>query len=166
MATASKFDLNVTRVSDTELRLTREFDAPRELVFKAMTDPALLSRWWGPRRYRTVVDELDVRPGGKWRMRNIGADGDEHAFRGEFREVVPSERVVWTFEYVPLPGHISVETMILTEREGRTLLVVRDQFSSKEDLDGMVNSGMESGARESYERLDEVLAELNTHKTA
>ena len=103
MATASKFDLNVTRVSDTELRLTREFDAPRELVFKAMTDPALLSRWWGPRRYRTVVDELDVRPGGKWRMRNIGADGDEHAFRGEFREVVPSERVVWTFEYVPLP---------------------------------------------------------------
>ena len=166
MATASKFDLNVTRVSDTELRLTREFDAPRELVFKAMTDPALLSRWWGPRRYRTVVDELDARPGGKWRMRNIGADGDEHAFRGEFREVVPSERVVWTFEYVPLPGHISVETMTLTEREGRTLLVVRDQFSSKEDLDGMVNSGMESGARESYERLDEVLAELNTHETA
>ena len=166
MATASKFDLNVTRVSDTELRLTREFDAPRELVFKAMTDPALLSRWWGPRRYRTVVDELDVRPGGKWRMRNIGADGDEHAFRGEFREVVPSERVVWTFEYVPLPGHISVETMTLTEREGRTLLVVRDQFSSKEDLDGMVNSGMESGARESYERLDEVLAGLNTHKPA
>lgn len=166
MATASKFDLNVTRVSDTELRLTREFDAPRELVFKAMTDPALLSRWWGPRRYRTVVDELDVRPGGKWRMRNIAADGGEHAFRGEFREVVPPERVVWTFEYVPLPGHISVETMTLTEREGRTLLVVRDQFSSKEDLDGMVNSGMESGARESYERLDEVLAELNTHQTA
>jgi len=162
MATASKFDMKVTVLSDTEIQIAREFDAPRELVFKAMTDPALLSRWWGPRKYRTVVDELDARPGGKWRMRNIGADGDEHAFRGEFREVVPPERVVWTFEYVPLPGHISVETMTLAERDGRTLLTVRNQFSSKEDLEGMINSGMESGARESYERLDEVLAELNT----
>lgn len=166
MATANKSDLAITRVSDTELLLTREFDAPRELVFKAMTDPALLSRWWGPRKYRTVVDELDARPGGKWRMRNIGADGGEHAFRGEFREVVPSERVVWTFEYEPLPGHVSVETMTLSERDGRTLLTVRDQFSSKEDLEGMVNSGMESGARESYERLDELIAELKKTKPA
>ena len=160
MATASKFDLNVTRVSDTELHLTREFDAPRDLVFKAMTDPALMSRWWGPRQYKTVVDTMDVRPGGKWRMRNIAADGGEHAFRGEYREIVPPERIVQTFEYEPLPGHISVETMTLTERDGRTLLTVRDQFASKEDLDGMVNSGMESGARETYERLDELLAEL------
>jgi uncharacterized protein YndB with AHSA1/START domain len=166
MATASKFDLKVTRVSDTELVLTRELDAPRDLVWKAMTDPALMSRWWGPRRYKTVVDTMDVRPGGKWRMRNIAADGGEHAFRGEFREVVPSERIVWTFEYEPLPGHISVETMTLTEHDGRTLLTVRDQFSSKEDLDGMVNSGMESGARESYERLDELITELKKTKKA
>lgn len=166
MATASKFDLSVTRVSDTELVLTREFDAPRELVFKAITDATLVSRWWGPRKYRTVVDELDARPGGKWRMHNIGADGSDHAFRGEFRQVVPRERVVWTFEYEPLPGHISVETMTLTERDGRTLLTVRDQFSSKDDLDGMVNSGMESGARESYERLDELIAEIKKQKTA
>jgi len=166
MATANKSDLEITRVSDTELLLTREFDAPRELVFKAMTDPALLSRWWGPRKYRTVVDELDARPGGKWRMRNIGADGGEHAFRGEFREVVPPERVVWTFEYEPMAGHISVETMTLTERDGRTLLTVRNQFSSKEDLEGMINSGMESGARESYERLDELVAELNQQNIA
>jgi len=166
MATASKFDLKVTRVSDTELHLTREFDAPRDLVWKAMTDPALMSRWWGPRRYQTVVDTMDVRPGGKWRMRNIAADGGEHAFRGEYREIVPPERIVMTFEYEPLPGHISVETMTLTERDGRTLLTVRDQFSSKEDLEGMVNSGMESGARETYERLDELLAELKQTKTA
>jgi uncharacterized protein YndB with AHSA1/START domain len=164
MATASKFDLNVTRVSDTELNLTREFDAPRDLVWKAMTDPALMSRWWGPRRYKTVVDTMDVRPGGKWRMRNIAADGGEHAFRGEYREIVPPERIVMTFEYEPLPGHISVETMTLTERDGRTLLTVRDQFASKEDLDGMVASGMESGARETYERLDELLAELKTKR--
>jgi len=162
MATTAESDLVITVVSDTELLITREFNAPRDLVFRAMTDPVLLARWWGPRQYRTVVDTMDARPGGKWRMRNIGADGVEHAFRGEFRELVPSERIVWTFEYEPLPGHISVETMILTERDGRTLLTVRDVFSSKEDLEGMVNNGMESGARESYERLDEVLAERKT----
>jgi uncharacterized protein YndB with AHSA1/START domain len=145
MATTSKSDLQVTRLSETELKITREFDAPREIVFRAMTDPALVARWWGPRRYRTVVDTM---------------------VRGEFREIVPAERIVWTFEYEPLPGHISVETMTLTEIDGRTLLTVHDQFSSKEDLDGMVNSGMESGARESYERLDELLAELKTKKTA
>jgi uncharacterized protein YndB with AHSA1/START domain len=166
MATASKSELKITVISDTELLITREFDAPREVVFKAMTDPTLVARWWGPRKYRTVVDTMDARPGGKWRMRNIAADGGEHAFRGEFREVVPPERVVWTFEYEPLPGHISVETMTLTERDGRTLLTVRDQFASKEDLDGMVQSGMESGARESYERLDEILAELTKKKPA
>jgi uncharacterized protein YndB with AHSA1/START domain len=160
MATASKSDLTITVLSDTEIQLTREFDAPRDLVFKAMTDPQLLSRWWGPRKYVTIVDKMDVRPGGTWRMRNQAADGGEHAFRGEFREVTPPERLVWTFEYEPLAGHISVETMTLTERDGRTLLTVRDQFASKADRDGMLESGMESGARESYERLDEVLAEL------
>ena len=164
MGTASKFDLKVTKLSDTELQITREFDAPREIVFRAMTDPTLLPKWWGPRRYRTAVDTMDVRPGGKWRMRNIGAEG-EHAFRGEFREVTPPERVVWTFEYDPLPGHISVESMTLSEREGRTLLTVHDVFSSKEDLDGMLQSGMESGAAESYDRLDELVAELSK-KTA
>jgi len=160
MATAHKFDMQITVISDTELLITREFDAPRDLVFKAMTDPQLLSRWWGPRKYETIVDQMDVRPGGKWRMRNRGADGGEHAFRGEFREVTPPERIVWTFEYEPLPGHISTETMTLAERDGRTLLTVRDTFASKEDRDGMLESGMESGARETYERLDEVLAEL------
>jgi uncharacterized protein YndB with AHSA1/START domain len=152
--------MKITVLSDTEVQITREFDAPRELVFKAMTDPELYPRWWGPRRYKTVVDLMDVRPGGKWRMRNIADDGGEHAFRGEFREVVPPERVVWTFEYEPLAGHISVETMTLSERDGRTLLTVRDQFASKEDRDGMLQSGMESGARETYDRLAEVLAEL------
>jgi len=162
MATASKYEMTITVLSDTEIQITREFDAPREIVFKAMTDPALLAKWWGPRRYKTVVDQLDVRPGGKWRMRNVGADGGEHAFRGEFREVTPPERIVWTFEYEPVAGHISVETMTLTEREGRTLLVAHDRFASKEDRDGMLQSGMESGARETYERLDEVLRELRS----
>jgi uncharacterized protein YndB with AHSA1/START domain len=135
-------------------------------VFRALTDPTLLPKWWGPRRYKTVVDTMDVRPGGKWRMRNIAADGGEHAFRGEFREVKAPERIVWTFEYEPLAGHVSVETITLTERDGRTLLTVHDVFSSKEDLDGMLQSGMESGAAESYDRLAELLAELKTRKTA
>jgi len=166
MATASKSEMQLKKLSDTELQITREFDAPRETVFRALTDPTLLPKWWGPRRYKTVVDTMDVRPGGKWRMRNIAADGGEHAFRGEFREIKAPERVVWTFEYEPLAGHISVETLTLTERDGRTLLTVHDVFSSKEDLDGMVQSGMESGAAESYDRLAELLAELKKGKTA
>src|SRR5258708_38097451 len=149
MATTSKSDLTITRVTDTELLITREFDAPRDLVFKAMTDPALVARWWGPRKYRTVVDTMDARPGGKWRMRNIGADGGEHAFRGEFREFVPPERIVWTFEYEPPPRHISVETMTLTEPDGRTLPPVRDGFPSQEDREGTGDSGREAGARDS-----------------
>lgn len=166
MATARRFEMQVRKLSDTELEITREFDAPREIVFKAMTDPALVAKWWGPRRYQTVVDTMEVRPGGKWRMRNIAADGGEHAFRGEYREVTPPERVVWTFEYEPLAGHVSVETMTLTERNGRTLLTVHDVFSSKEDLDGMLQSDMESGASESYDRLEELLAGLTTRHSA
>lgn len=166
MATARRFEMQVRKLSDTEIEITREFDAPREMVFKAMTDPALVAKWWGPRRYQTVVDTMEVRPGGKWRMRNIAADGGEHAFRGEYREVTPPERVVWTFEYEPLAGHVSVETMTLTERNGRTLLTVHDVFSSKEDLDGMLQSDMESGASESYDRLDELLAGLTTRHSA
>lgn len=152
--------LRITRVSDTALRLTRLFDAPRETVFRALTDPTLVAQWWGPRRYATVVDTFDLRPGGRWRMRNIAPDGGEHAFRGEFREVTPPERIVWTFEYEPLPGHVSVETLTLSARDGRTLLIVDDVFSSAEDLEAMLESGMESGATESYERLDDLLARL------
>lgn len=165
MATAPTSALKVTVISDTEVQLTREFAAPRELVFKALIDPTLFARWWGPRKYTTIVDEMDARPGGAWRVRNVAADGGEHAFRGEFREIVPPERLVWTFEYEPVAGHISVETMTLTERDGGTLITVVDRFSSKEDRDAMLDSGMESGAAESYERLDEVLAELKK-KTA
>lgn len=159
MATASKFETKITLPSDRTILITREFDAPRELVFKAMTDPTLVVRWWGPRKYETIVDTMDVRPGGRWRMRNRGSDGSEYAFRGEFREIVPPERIVQTFEYEPMAGHISVETATLSERDGRTVLTVRTEFSSKEDRDGMIQSGMESGLKESYERLDELLAE-------
>jgi len=145
---------------DREIVLTREFDAPRELVFKAMTDPKHVPNWWGPRKYTTIVDKLEVRPGGKWRFINRGPEG-ETAFRGEYRKIVPNERIVWTFEWEGLPGHVSVETAVLEEKgNGRTRLTATSVFANKEDRDGMLQSGMETGARESYERLDEILAQL------
>lgn len=146
--------------SDREIAMTRTFDAPRALVFEALTRPEHLARWWGPRRYALVRCELDLRPGGKWRFVQRGADGREHAFRGEYREVVAPERVVSTFEYEGLPGHVSVETMTLEEKDGRTTLTAHSVFASREDRDGILQSGMESGARESYDRLDELLGPM------
>jgi uncharacterized protein YndB with AHSA1/START domain len=150
--------LKVTLISDREAELTRVFDAPRDLVFKTMMDPGLIPQWWGPRRYRTVVDKMDVRVGGTWRFGNIAADGGEHWFRGEYREIVPNERVVQTFEYEPFPG-ASTETMTLEDLgDGRTLVRVRSVYPSKEAADAMIQGGMEEGARETYDRLEELLA--------
>jgi len=159
MAAASD-TFKVVPQKDREIVLTREFDAPRELVFKAMTDPKHIPNWWGPRKYTTIVDKLEVRPGGKWRFINRGPEG-ETAFRGEYREIVPNERIVWTFEWEGLPGHTSVDTAVLEDLgNGRTRLTATSVFANTEDRDGMLQSGMETGARESYERLDEILAQL------
>jgi uncharacterized protein YndB with AHSA1/START domain len=159
VATTSSATTKVTLPSDLEIQVTREFDAPRDVVFKAMTDPKLIPQWWGPRRATTIVDKMDVRPGGSWRFVSREAGGTENAFRGQYREIIPSEKIVQTFEWEPMAGHISVETATLTDLpDGRTLFTTRSVFSSKEDRDGMVQSGMESGLRETYERFDEVLA--------
>jgi len=103
------------------------------------------------------VCEMDVRPGGAWHVVHRDADGDEHGFHGEFREVVPPERLSRTFEYEGMPGHVSLETLTLTEHNGKTTLTMRSLFDSKEDRDGMLESGMEGGANESMERLAEYL---------
>lgn len=160
MATRIRTTTNVTLPSDTEILITREFDAPRDVVFKAMIDPDLIPRWWGPRGYTTTVDKMDVRPGGAWRFITREPDGKESGFRGEYREVVPNERIVQTFEWEPMAGHISVDTAIFTERNGRTLLTNRTRFSSKEERDGMIQSGMEKGLRETHDRFAELLLEL------
>ena len=161
MATANKTGTTkVTLPSDREILITREFDAPRDVVFKAMTDPDLIPRWWGPRKYPTRVDKMDVRPGGTWRFLSRGPDGTETGFRGEYREIVPPERIVQTFEWEPMAGHISVETAEFTEHDGRTLLTTRSVFASKEDRDGMIQSGMEDGLRETHDRLAALLAEI------
>jgi len=160
MAAASESKTKVTLPSDREILITREFDAPRDVVFKAMTDPGLISRWWGPRGHTTRVDKMEVRPGGAWRYISGTSAADETAFRGEYREIKAPERIVQTFEWEPMAGHISVDTATLTERDGRTLLTVRALFSSKEDRDGMVQSGMEKGLAETHDRFAELLAEL------
>lgn len=152
---------SVSLLSDREITITRTFNAPRELVFKAMTTPELIARWWGPRGSNVVVDQLEVRPGGAWRFLEHSADGNVYGFRGEFREIVPPERVVQTFEFEGLPGHIIVETLTLAEENGITTLTILDAFASQEDRDGMIASGMESGMNESYDKLDELLAELS-----
>jgi uncharacterized protein YndB with AHSA1/START domain len=159
MAAASSHTMTVAPRGEREIVITREFDAPRALVFRAMTDPALIPQWWGPARYETIVDKLDARPGGAWRFVQKGADG-EFGFHGAFKEIVPPSRVVMTFEWEGLPGHISTNTLMLEERNGHTYLTSTSTFDSREDRDGMIASGMESGAREGYDRLDAVLKTL------
>jgi uncharacterized protein YndB with AHSA1/START domain len=152
--------LTVTLPSDTEIIMTRVFDAPRDLVFEAHTKPEHLQHWWGPRRYELTTCELDFRPGGAWHFVQRGADGTEHGFRGEFREIVPPERIVWTFEYEGAPGHVSVETVTFDEHEGRTTLTARAVYGSMAERDAVLQSGMESGAAETWDRLAEYLPKL------
>jgi uncharacterized protein YndB with AHSA1/START domain len=151
-------DLKVVADPGThEIVITRSFDAPRDLVFKAFTDPEAVAQWWGLRDTETVVDELEARPGGRWRFVEKSGDG-EHAFHGVFHDAVTPERIVYTFEYEGIPGHVLLETITLEERDGRTHMTDSSVFQSVADRDGMLQSGMESGAAESMDRLEEYLA--------
>ncbi len=150
-----------------ELLITREFDAPRELVFKAYTDPNLLPQWWGPRNLSTEVDTMDVRPGGQWRFLNRDAEGNEYAFHGVYHEILAPERIIDTFEFEGLPetGHVTLETMKLEPLPGgRTKLTVQSVFQSVADRDGMLQSGMEEGVNDTYDRLAELLEKLKKAK--
>jgi uncharacterized protein YndB with AHSA1/START domain len=151
---------SITTPSDREIRLERVFDAPRELVFTTFTDPELIPEWWGPRGRRAVVDHMDVRPGGTWRFLLENSDGFETAFRGTYREVTPPERIVQTFEWEGMPGHVAVETATFEDLGERTRVVTTSLFHTTGERDGMLSSGMESGANDSYARLDELLARL------
>lgn len=147
-------------VSDTEITMQRSFKAPRELVYRAATDRDLIPQWWGLRSTTTVVDKLDVRVGGEWRFIQKGENGEEYAFHGEYLELDPPSKISQTFEFEPMPGHVVTDRWTLTEVEGGTLLRIVSTFANKEDRDGMLQSGMESGANESYDRLEELLATL------
>jgi uncharacterized protein YndB with AHSA1/START domain len=148
----------VTTPTDREIHIERVFDAPRDRVFAVYTDPRLVPEWWGPRGTTTIVDVMEPRAGGSWRFVAREADGSETAFRGTYREVSPPERVVTTFEWEGLPGHVSIETYTLEDLGEQTRLTTTSLFHTPEERDGMLESGMESGMNETYARLDELLA--------
>jgi uncharacterized protein YndB with AHSA1/START domain len=145
------------RSGGRKIVVTRVFDAPREQVFKAYTDPGLIIRWWGPRRYTTTIDKMELRSGGAWRFVQYGFDGKEYAFKGVYRLIKPPQRIVRTFEFESTPGHISVETVTLRERTGKTTVTSTSVFQTVEDRNGMLRSGAEEGVRESMDRLAKLL---------
>lgn len=142
------------------LYIQRIVDAPRELVWKAWTDPDLIPRWWGPRGFTTTVDAMDVRPGGTWRYVQRDAEGNEYAFHGVYHDVTPPERLVYTFEFEGEPGRVALDTVVLEDLGGRTKVTDRTVFQSAEDRDGMLLSGMREGAVESMDRFAELLNDL------
>lgn len=148
-----------TTPTEREIVSERVFNAPRERVFAAFTDPELIPRWWGPRRMTTIVDQMDVRPGGTWRFLARDSDGREQGFRGAYREVTPPERLVQTFEWEGMPGHAVIDTVSFEDLGERTKLTTTSLFHTTEERDGMLSSGMEGGLGESHERLEELLAQ-------
>ena len=148
----------VSTPSDREIRMTRLFDAPRALVFEAMTRPEHIRNWWGNlgEGYSVPVCEVDLRVGGKWRFVNRTPKGEEAAFYGEYREVDPPGRVVFTEIFEPFPDAVSVVTSVLTEEQGKTRMVATIEYPSREVRDMVRATGMERGASISYDRLEEV----------
>jgi uncharacterized protein YndB with AHSA1/START domain len=149
-----------------EVIITRVFDAPRKLVFKAYTDRDLIPQWWGPKRFATTIDKLDVKPGGIWRFVQRDAAGDEYAFHGVYHEIISPERIVDTFEFEGMPGHVSLETLTLEEIGGKTKVTGKSVFQSVEDRDEMLKEGMEEGVFETMDRLAELLGKLKIERKA
>ena len=143
-----------------ELFITREFDAPRDLVFKAHTDPKLFVQWLGPHGYEMTLESFEPVSGGKYRYTHKDKDGNEFGFHGAFHEISP-DRLIQTFEFEGFAGHVSLDSMTLEELPGnRTRITVQSVFQSVSDRDGMIQSGMERGVNEGYERLDEILSTM------
>lgn len=140
---------------------SRVFNAPRDLVWKVYTDPLLIPKWWGPRYLTTTVDKMEVKVGGIWRYIQKDADGNVYAFNGVYKELVAPERLTYTFEFEPMAGQISTETVtFVVLPEGKTQINTRTIFNTLEDLEGMLQSGMEDGAVETWDRLEELLEEV------
>ena len=163
VAMTSKGSATVTLPTDEQILITREFDAPKHLVYKAWTTPELVRRWWSGERGEMTIAEIDLRVGGTWRYVMVAGGDLEVGFHGEFREIVPNERIVSTevFEGVPgVPGGEALNTLTLTEADGRTTLSVLVEHKTKEERDGHINSGMEGGMQESMDRLEQVAVSL------
>ena len=158
---ANSDSFKVTTPSDQEICMTRLFDAPRHLVFAAMTQPQHVKRWWGRlgEGYSVPICEIDLRPGGAWRFVNRHAKG-EAAFHGEYREVTPPSRLVFTEIFEEFPDSVSVVTAEFTEEDGKTRLTATVRYPSPEIRDMVLASGMSRGAGISYDRLEDLVAEL------
>jgi uncharacterized protein YndB with AHSA1/START domain len=159
---------NITKISaepgKQELFITREFDAPTELVYRAHTEPDLYVQWLGPRDYEMVLETFEPYSGGRWRYINKDKDGNEWAFHGVFHEISP-ERMIQTFEFEGLPerGHVILDSMKLEPLSGnRTRITIHSVYQSVEDRDGMIQAGMETGLNQGYEKLDELLAKIKS----
>jgi uncharacterized protein YndB with AHSA1/START domain len=149
----------VTTPAEREVRIERVFDAPRARVWRAFTEPDLVAQWWG-RGNKLVIERMDLRRGGHWRFVEH-TDGEKHGFEGRYSEVTPPQRIVQTFEWDGMPGHVSLETITLEDLgDGRTRVVNVSLFLTTADRDGMISAGMETGLNESYRALDRLLARL------
>jgi uncharacterized protein YndB with AHSA1/START domain len=150
----------VTLPADTQILITREFDAPKELVYKAYTTPELVRRWWHANRGEMKVCDIDLRVGGSWRFVMDAPNFGEVAFHGEYREIVPNERLVATEVFEPYPDNAALDTLTLTEQDGRTLLTLLVAHGTKEARDAHVESGMEDGLQDALDLLERVAVEL------
>jgi uncharacterized protein YndB with AHSA1/START domain len=160
MAMATSGTAHVTLPADDQILITREFDAPKHLVYKAWTTPELVKRYWSGHRGQTTIADIDLRVGGAWRYVMVADGGFEVAFHGEFREIVPNERIVSTEVYEGAPDGQAVNTITFTETDGRTTLTLLMQLPSREVRDAIINSGMEVGMQEQMDMLEEIAASL------
>jgi uncharacterized protein YndB with AHSA1/START domain len=140
--------------------ITRDFDAPRDLVFRAHTEPELLVQWLGGDKYQMVIDRYDVRAGGTWRYVHRDDAGNEYGFHGVFHGTPSADGMVQTFEFEGAPGYVSLDSLTLEEHEGRTRVRIHSVHQTVEGRDAMVSSGMEAGLNAGYQRLDELIARL------
>ena len=163
MAVTSNGTATVTLPTDEQILITREFAAPRHLVYKAWTTPELVKRWWHAKRGTMTVAEIDLRVGGKWRYAMVTDGGFEVGFHGEFREIVPNERLVSTEVYEGIPDaeeHAALNTLTLTETNDGTILTVLVEHPTKEGRDAHIDSGMEPGMQDAMDLLEEVAVSL------
>ena len=161
MAATTKHSAAVTLPTDTQILITREFDAPRHLVYRVWTTPELIRRWWSARRGEVTVAEVDLRVGGRWRYAMIAHGSFEVAFHGEFREVVPNERLVRTEIYEAFPDAPALSTETFTESDGRTTVTMLIEHELKEHRDAHVQSGMEDGLQDALDLVEEIIASLH-----
>jgi uncharacterized protein YndB with AHSA1/START domain len=165
MATTSSQKAKVTLPADEQILITREFDAPKDLVYKAFTTPELVRRWWAGKRGEVTSAEIDLRVGGRWRYVMVAEGGFEVAFHGEYREIVPNERVVSTevYEGAPVPdpdAAATLNTATFTESDGRTRLEILVECPSREVRDAIIDSGMEGGMQEGMDLLEQAAQSL------